>query len=31
MEYASDLSDLKDLLRAAADWKKQRTAILEKD
>jgi hypothetical protein len=30
-EYASDLSDFKDLLRAAADWKKQRTAIVEKD
>jgi len=30
-EYASDLSDFEDLLRAAADWKKQRTAIVEKD
>jgi hypothetical protein len=26
MKYASDLSDFPDLLRAAADWKKQRTA-----
>jgi hypothetical protein len=30
-EYASDLGDFQDLLRAAADWKKQRTAIVEKD
>jgi len=30
-EYASDLGDFRDLLRAAADWKKQRTAIVEKD
>lgn len=30
-EYASDLDDFEDLLRAAADWKKQRTAIVEKD
>ena len=30
-EYASDLGDFKDLLRAAADSKKQRTAIVEKD
>lgn len=31
MKYASDLSDFAELLRAAADWKKQRTAIVEKD
>ena len=31
MNYASDLSDFAELLRAAADWKKQRTAIVEKD
>lgn len=30
-EYASDLSDFKDLLRATADQKRQRTAIVEKD
>jgi hypothetical protein len=30
-EYASDLSDFGDLLRAAANWKNQRTAIVEKD
>ena len=30
-EYASDLPDFKDLLRAAADSKRQRTAIVEKD
>jgi Nucleotidyl transferase AbiEii toxin, Type IV TA system len=30
-KYASDLSDFRDLLRAAADSKKQRTAIVEKD
>lgn len=30
-EYASDLGDFKDLLRAAADSKKQRSAIVEKD
>ena len=30
-EYASDLDDFEDLLRAAADWKEQRTAIVEKD
>lgn len=31
MNYASDLPDFPELLRAAADWKKQRTAIIEKD
>lgn len=31
MKYASDLPDFADLLRAAADWKKQRNAIVEKD
>jgi predicted nucleotidyltransferase component of viral defense system len=31
MKYASDLSDFAELLRAAADWKKQRTAIVGKD
>jgi predicted nucleotidyltransferase component of viral defense system len=30
-EYASDLSDFKDLLRAVADSKRQRAAIVEKD
>jgi predicted nucleotidyltransferase component of viral defense system len=30
-EYASDLPDFKDLLRAVADSKRQRTAIVEKD
>jgi hypothetical protein len=30
-EYASDLSDFKDLLRAVADSKRQRAAIIEKD
>lgn len=30
-KYASDLPDFLDLLRAAADWKRQRTAIVEKD
>jgi hypothetical protein len=30
-EYASDLGDFQDLLRAAADWKKRPTAIVEKD
>lgn len=30
-QYASDLSDFKDLLRATADSKRQRTAIVEKD
>lgn len=30
-EYASDLPDFSDLLRAAAGWKKQATAIVEKD
>lgn len=30
-KYASDLPDFADLLRAAADWKKQRAAIVEKD
>jgi hypothetical protein len=29
--YASELSDFKDLLRAVADSKRQRTAIVEKD
>ncbi len=28
MKYASDLPDFPELLRAAADWKKQRTAIV---
>jgi hypothetical protein len=31
MKYASDLPDFADLLRAAADWKHQRNAIVEKD
>lgn len=31
MKYASDLPDFADLLRATADWKKQRMAIVEKD
>jgi len=31
MKYASDLPDFADLLRAAADWKQQRNAIVEKD
>jgi predicted nucleotidyltransferase component of viral defense system len=30
-QYASDFPDFKDLLRAVADEKKQRTAIVEKD
>jgi len=30
-EYASDLSDFKDLLRAVGDSKRQRAAIIEKD
>jgi predicted nucleotidyltransferase component of viral defense system len=30
-EYASDLADFADLVRAAAEWKRQRTAIVEKD
>ena len=30
-EYASELPDFKDLLRAVADSKRQRTAIVEKD
>lgn len=30
-EYASDLPDFKDLLRAVADEKRQRAAIVEKD
>jgi hypothetical protein len=31
MKYASDLSDSAEMLRATADWKQQRTAIVEKD
>jgi predicted nucleotidyltransferase component of viral defense system len=31
VKYASDLPDFVYLLRAAADWKKQRAAIVEKD
>jgi Nucleotidyl transferase AbiEii toxin, Type IV TA system len=30
-QYASDLPDFADLLRAVAEWKKQRAAIIEKD
>jgi hypothetical protein len=30
-KYASDLPDFADLLRAVAEWKKQRAAIIEKD
>jgi hypothetical protein len=31
MKYASDLPDFAELLRATADWKNQRIAIVEKD
>lgn len=30
-KFASELPDFADLVRAVADWKKQRTAIIEKD